>query len=150
MDLVAGIKTAAGRLRGVSDVQRAAKRRPRTLGDTDGDSDEEVDRMEIDQTKDDIPSDDQAAEDGGQSTPQPLEKSEATTTDEEDLAPAEAAPSAAKQLQPVQASGRPPSPKEAAPPRRDLPFIRRDSSKTKQRSEPPAEETAGETDDDEL
>lgn len=126
------------------------------MDDTDGDSDEGFEQMDIDwkrigETTPRGQETDQETDDEGPSTPQPLEEEENTATDDELDQSIEAEQSAGGPEQ-TGTSRRPTPPKETAPPRRELPFTRRDPPKTESRPEPSeaAEETGGETDDDEL
>lgn len=79
--------------------------------------------------------------DDGPSTPQPLEEEDATTTDEDPKPP------------PIERlEGKAPS---VPSPRRELPFIRRGQRGNQAQAQPhreekAAEDTSGETDDDEL
>lgn len=96
----------------------------------------------------------QETEDEERATPQPLEDGEDTTTDEEEEVPATSQRSVPERTK-VKPSEQEAAPKEAAPPRRELPFTRRGppgQTKAEPQPEPIAadEETAGETDDDEL
>jgi hypothetical protein len=112
--------------------------------------------MDVDRKEADVRAQyDQETEDEERATPQPLEDEENnTTTDDEKEAPATSQRSASEQP-PLKSSEREAPPKAAAPPRRDLPFTRRGrpaQTTSEPRSEPLVveEETAGETDDDEL
>lgn len=101
------------------------------MAQTDGDSDEGFEQMDIDETRADDGSrldqdtdqaTDQATDDEGQSSPEPLVME-----------------AGAEIEAPTQQNNT-----RAAPPRRELPFTRREQSRED------AEETAGESDDDEL
>lgn len=147
------IQAATGKPREAAEPHRAVKRHARETDSTDDDTDEGVEQMDVDQK---IVGDgslvDQDTDDGGQSTPQPLEEDENTATDNELDAPTEAATPAAR-LEQTASSTRSSRPDETAPPRRELPFTRRGPSLAKDSRPAPdlaAEETAGETDDDEL
>lgn len=132
---------------------QAAKRRTRDADETDEDSDEGFEPMEVDRHRiSDEDLHDQETDDGDQSTPQPLEEEETTATDNEFDRLMEAAPTP-NRLKHVATSKGASSVKQTAPPRRELPFTRQGPSLTKgSRPEPSeaADETAGETDDDEL
>lgn len=134
-------------------AHRAAKRRTRNRDETDEDSDEGFEPMDVDRQRiTDEPVHDQETDDEGRSTPQPLEEEEITATDNELDEQMEAAPAAAN-LKHVATSNQASPRQQTTPPRRELPFARRAPSLAKDsRPEPgeAAEETAGETDDDEL
>ncbi|KAJ5176456.1 uncharacterized protein N7482_002333 [Penicillium canariense] len=140
-----------------SGTHQSTKRRaPDTLDDQD-DSDDGLERMDIDRNgADEGSGDGQDTDDEGRATPQPLEEGDDhTTTDDESEAPVPSQQSASERGR-ARASERSVRPsKEPAPPRRELPFTRRGpttQAQTERQPEPSAvaEETAGETDDDEL
>lgn len=147
------IQAATSKLHEAAEPHQAVKRRARDVGDTDEDSDEGFEQMDVDQQRTGEDSlRDQDTDDGGQSTPQPLEEDVYSATDNEHDESMEAVPPAAR-LEQAASSKRSSPRKETAPPRRVLPFTRRGPSSTRDsRPEPreDAEETAGETDDDEL
>jgi hypothetical protein len=98
--------------------------------------------MDVDPTKTERgPVDDQET-DEGHSTPEPLDEENNSTTDDNS---SEDEPAQPTRVTPVQ---------EAAPPQRELPFAKRSGGVTKSTTPATAkedpEETAGETDDDEL
>lgn len=122
------------------------------MDDTDGDLDEGFEQVDIDwkrigETTLRDQETDQETDDEGPSTPQPLEEEENTATDDELDQLIEAEQSAAGPEQ-TATSRRSTPPKETASPRRELPPTRRDPPKTEPSEA--AEETGGETDDDEL
>lgn len=147
------MQAATGTSREEIAPQRAAKRRARDGDETDEASEEGFEPMEIDrQGTRAEPIRDQETDDEDQSTPQPLEEEETTATDDELDRSMEAA-SATARLKHVVASNDASLPQQTAPPRRELPFTPRDPSLTKGSRPDPSEaveETAGETDDDEL
>ncbi|CEJ62077.1 hypothetical protein PMG11_10589 [Penicillium brasilianum] len=139
---VAEIQAASGRPSEVSGTHLSTKRRAADTADED-ESDEGFEQMDVDRKGADARAQyDQETEDEERATPQPLEDEEDnTTTDDEEDAPA--------------TSEREAPPKAAAPPRRELPFTRRGrpaqtTSEPRSESLVAEEETAGETDDDEL
>lgn len=143
MALVLVIQAATGKPRGATEPHRAVKRQARETDGTDEDTNEGFEQMDVDQKMvGDGSLADQDTDDGPPSTPQPLEEDESTATGSELEASTEAANST-----------RSSRPDEVAPPRRELPFTRRGPSLAKDSrpaSDLAAEETAGETDDDEL
>lgn len=116
------------------------------LDDSDG-----FEKMEIDEAEGvDVLEKDRETDDGQRSTPQPLEEEDNTTNVDydpsiiekrEDKGPHESASkvSVDRLIQKM-----PPT----APPRRELPFARRTRQAELSKTERDAEETAGETDDD--
>lgn len=147
------IQAARGKTRGAAEPSRVVKRHSRETDGTDEDTDEGFEQMDVDHKMvGDGSLVDQDTDDGERSTPQPLEEDENTATDNELDASTEAATPAAR-LDQAASSTRSSHPDEIAPPRRELPFARRGPSlATDARPAPDlaAEETAGETDDDEL
>jgi hypothetical protein len=114
------------------------------MGDENGDIEEEFEKMEVDEKNDDQDTD---AE--GQYTPQQLKEGN-TTTDDEFWGLETAQASVKSDQTRVEGSS---SKTAAPPPRRELPFTRRGPSAKAEAAPAPsevAEETAGETDDDEL
>ncbi|KAF3396020.1 hypothetical protein F1880_007360 [Penicillium rolfsii] len=162
---MAEIQAASSKPHRASSSQPFTKRRAAdTLADED-ESDDGFEQMDVDRDRAAAgpePAYAQETEDEEErSTPQPLEDEEEgnTTTDDEDEAPVTSQRSVPERTK-VNASQRQAQPKEAAPPppRRELPFTRRGPAAQAQaraqgqQPEPEAagEETAGETDDDEL
>lgn len=154
---VAEVQAASGRPRDAAGAHPSTKRRaPDTVEDED-ESDEGFEQMDVDRKgADDVAAYAQETEDAERATPQPLEDEEGnTTTDDELEAPAPSQRSVPERAQ-AKPSERQAPPKEATPPpRRELPFTRRGpmtQTKPLRQPEPSAagEETAGETDDDEL
>ncbi|KAJ5095178.1 hypothetical protein N7532_007469 [Penicillium argentinense] len=128
----------------IDNVSRSSKR-GHDPSDTDEDSDMGFEPMDVDGGKTVGTSlGDQETDEGGQSTPQPVEDRAGTTTDDDSEPEPEPHSKAVKYT--------PPS-RDTPPPRRELPFTRRGPpARTQQKTVPgPAgDETAGETDDDEL
>lgn len=117
---------------------------------SDGDGDTEFERMDIDQDKGEDSLIDQDTDAEGQSTPQQLEEGNATTDDESGDPETAQAPAESDQTKELEGSS---SRTAAPPPRRELPFTRREPSAKAGAAPAPsevAEETAGESDDDEL
>jgi hypothetical protein len=118
----------------------------------DSESDDGFENMDVDKSRPGgVPEEPEETDDGQASTPQPLEEEEASTTDEEPKPP----PIESSQERSNEPSDRPAAKTPSAPPpRRELPFVRRaqdgKQSQTQPRPTEDAEETAGETDDDEL
>jgi hypothetical protein len=97
----------------------------------------------------------QETEDEERGTPQPLEDEEGnTTTDDEDEAPVTSQRSVPERARVDTSERQAPAKETAPPPRRDLPFTRRGPVAQVQSQHQPesaaGEDTAGETDDDEL
>ncbi|KAL4949943.1 hypothetical protein BDW69DRAFT_66251 [Aspergillus filifer] len=130
---------------------RNPKRAADTLGD-ETDSEEGFGETSIDKSEQPVNgSADEEADDGGRSTPQPLEDDDSTTSDDEGSAPSIGGSQRGKERrQEVQTRTKARSP----PPRRELPFARRTEKKPAPVRIPPTRqdpyETGGETDDDEL
>ena len=106
--------------------------------------------MEIDTSREGKgPEGDNETDDGQQSTPQPSDEEDATTADEESASlQDERRPKLSFNTQRSKVPGGP-------PPRRELPFTRKPQAREKSqikphRTEDDVEDTAGETDDDEL
>ncbi|KAJ5381040.1 uncharacterized protein N7496_003468 [Penicillium cataractarum] len=153
---VAEIQAASGRPGEAPGTHPSAKRRAAETADDEDESDDGFEQMDVDRKEADVKARyDQETEDEERATPQPLEDEEGnTTTDDEDEAPATSQRSVPQRAT-VKPSEREALPKEAAPPRRELPFTRRGpSAQAKPEPQPElsaaGEETAGETDDDEL
>jgi hypothetical protein len=131
---------------------RPSKRPAREMSAQDSESDDGFENMDVDKSRPGgIPEEPEETDDGQASTPQPLEEEEASTTDEEPKPP----PIESSQGRSNEPSDRPAAKTPSAPPpRRELPFVRRaqdgKQSQTQPRPAEDAEETAGETDDDEL
>ena len=127
------------------------KRRTRDLSDSD-DTDDVFEPMDVDRREKVNTSNNQDFGEEEQYTPRSMEEDADAVTDDEDdeqfANPAQST-SAATQAQPLKRSV-----PELPPPRRELPFTRRDPTarKTEVRSEPggAGNETDAETDDDEL
>lgn len=123
------------------------------MSDRDGDTEEDFERMDIDQDQREDPLINQNTDAEGQSTPQQLEEEEeenATTDDESGDPKTAQAPAKSDQIRASEASS---SKTAAPPPRRELPFTRREQPAKAGAAPAPSEvadETAGETDDDEL
>ncbi|KAL2013427.1 hypothetical protein VTN00DRAFT_952 [Thermoascus crustaceus] len=164
---VSDVKTSASGSRyRRAEASRLSKRKATQAHDDDSESDYGFEKMEIDEARDQhLSEQDEATDEGRHSTPQPLENEEETATDEELSPPPRGVVKISKKEgeeagkvpgRPVTA--KPPSP----PPRRELPFKRKTAAKshtkliaTEENQKPAqlaedAEETAGETDDDEL
>ncbi|KAJ5745554.1 hypothetical protein N7520_010736 [Penicillium odoratum] len=128
----------------------ATKRNVPDESDGDGDTEKGFQEMEIDEMKADNVLDGQDTDDEGLFTPQPLEEGNTTTDDEFDspeLAQSTAKSNRTRDLE------RSLSKEATPPPRRELPFSRREPSAKKGPASALSEvagETAGETDDDEL
>ncbi|KAJ5383327.1 hypothetical protein N7517_001238 [Penicillium concentricum] len=127
---------------GIAEKSHSAKRSARKMSDTD-DSDG-FEQMDIDSIKTDRgDSTNQDTDDEERSTPHPLDDEQGNSTTDDDSTQDE--PTQLKRASPA---------RDTAPPQRDLPFAKRTGGPIKRT--PPtqpsedAEETAGETDDDEL
>ncbi|KAJ5183213.1 hypothetical protein N7492_000829 [Penicillium capsulatum] len=145
---VAEIQAIAQQVQDPGDIQDSTKRHAQAMGGIDEDTDEDLERMDVDQTKPDSLSKSGMTDDEGPSTPQPLEEGE-TTTDDEGNSSTGAEESTKESFEHPPGCGNSPAPKEKLPPRRELPFTKRAPSNAT-KSEPTGDETAGETDDDEL
>ncbi|KAJ5512984.1 hypothetical protein N7463_002536 [Penicillium fimorum] len=127
---------------GIAKKSHPAKRSARRMSDTD-DSDE-FEQMDIDPIRtDQDPPTNRDTDDEERSTPRPLDGEQNNSTTDDDSSQDE--PAQLKRVSPA---------RDNAPPQRDLPFAKRTGGSIKrtaptQPSED-AEETAGETDDDEL
>ncbi|KAG2415760.1 hypothetical protein HFD88_006951 [Aspergillus terreus] len=149
-----------GRRRTPASKSRNSKRSARQMDAKESESEEGFEEMEVDQPQNrrDAQEPDET-DDEQRSTPQPLEDNEETATDDESSASAGGqdhenadAESSGKRL-----SARPAMKKSTEPPpRRELPFARRPQAKSDSPAKQPSqqdeagEDTAGETDDDEL
>lgn len=143
--------TDSGRIRTPARKRRSAKRGTLELIGNDLDDSDGFEKMEIDEAEGvDVLEKDRETDDGQRSTPQPLEEEDNTTNVDydpsiiekrEDKGPHESASkvSVDRLIQKM-----PPT----APPRRELPFARRTRQAELSKTERDAEETAGETDDD--
>lgn len=150
MILVAEIQAIAQQSDGPpGDTQYSVKRHAQDMSNTDEDTDEGPEQMDVDQEKAGTPLNGDITDDENRSTPQPLEEGD-ITTDDDDEPSVKATESRKEDPGRQQARERPNAPEEAPPPRRALPFTRRGSPKTVTKSELAGDETAGETDDDEL
>lgn len=148
--LVAEIQAAIKQSEGRGGTQYSTKRHAQDMSNTDEDTDEGLERMDVDQKNADSPVNGEITDDETRSTPQPLEEGEATTDDEDDSSTG-AVESRTENTGHQQALERPNAPRETPPTRRELPFTRRRGSpRTETKPELAGEETAGETDDDEL
>lgn len=153
---MAAIQAAtSGAARTAAGSTHTAKRSAQAIGDAASDPDDGFEKMDIDQRgPEEDSAKDQDTEDEERSTPQPLEEEEHISTDDElERPPAErGGPQVGihRTTYPKRSS----PPKEAAPLRRELPFTKRTKEPTTEmapeRNNDEAEETAGETDDDEL
>ena len=134
---------------------RPSKRPAREMSANESGSEDGFENMDVDKSRpEDAPEEAEETDDEQGSTPQRLEEEDAATTDEDlEPPPVESMQSRSK------APSRHPDTKvpSAPPPRRELPFTRRakGGSQTQSQSQPHqeekgAEDTAGETDDDEL
>lgn len=127
---------------GMSDKLFSAKKSAHKMSDTE-DSDG-FEQMDIDPMKSDhITNNNQATDDEERSTPHPSDgEQDNSTTDDDSL---QDDSTQLKRIPPVT---------ETAPPQRDLPFARKASGPSKRTAtivaNEDAEETAGDTDDDEL
>lgn len=137
--------------------KRKATRDPVEPASTDSEFETmDVDRAQRKQPQPENETEDEDTEDGRE-TPQPLEAEEETETDEEGpgiSTPPETVESAEKdEGEAMDTGGRPKFVKPASPPpRRELPFARARGSAvaSRQPADTRQDETAGETDDDEL
>lgn len=157
---VAEIQAASGKPRDAAGAHPSTKRRAPETAEDEDESDDGFEQMDVDRKDaDDAAAYAQETEDEERSTPQPLEDEEGNTATNDELE----APGPSQRSAPVQTKINPPerpAPRKEAtpPPRRELPFSRRGlttataSSKPEPQPVPSAvdEETAGETDDDEL
>ncbi|KAJ5635441.1 uncharacterized protein N7484_008754 [Penicillium longicatenatum] len=141
----AEIQAATAKVHATRGEPQSTKRNAHDMGDKNGDIEEDFEKMDVDQEK----NDDQDTDAGGQYTPQQLEEGN-TTTDDEFWGLETAQASVKSDRTRVEGSS---SKAAAPPPRRELPFTRRGPSAKAEVAPAPsevAEETAGETDDDEL
>ncbi|KAJ5191191.1 uncharacterized protein N7498_010176 [Penicillium cinerascens] len=133
------IQTATGNPPKAGESRHTSKRHAREMEQADGESDGGFEQMDVDENRTDDgsqigPATDQATDEGTDNERQL--SSQPATDDELDL-PGQATQSEAASQQ-----------ARAAPPRRELPFTRRDQRREEPSEE--AEDTAGESDDDEL
>ncbi|KKK16062.1 hypothetical protein P175DRAFT_0458910 [Aspergillus ochraceoroseus IBT 24754] len=139
------------------NAKKGSKRSAAAINDSDSESEGGFEKMEVDnaaQKAADGDEDETDDDDDGRLTPQPLEDDDNTTSDEEGFgSPVEAPKGDKPGRQEVSSRVEAKSP----PPRRELPFINRkaqkvhkDASLQPPRIERDADETGGETDDDEL
>lgn len=162
-DTVAEIQAATGRPHEAPGSQPSTKRRAAdTLADED-ESDDGFEQMDVDRKAADVEAAyaQETEDEEERGTPQPLEDEEGnTTTDDEEEAPVTSQQSVPERAK-INTSERQAPAKEAAPPppRRELPFTRRGPAAQAQaqaqvqhqpETSVAGEETAGETDDDEL
>ncbi|KAL4894650.1 hypothetical protein BDV59DRAFT_200979 [Aspergillus ambiguus] len=150
---------AFGRRRTPASKSRDSKRSARQMDPNQSDSEDEFERMDVDkpQRGRDLLEPD-GTDDDQQSTPQPLEENEDTATDDESSSPAaeQEQDDRDKESDVKRLSERPKMKQPSnPPPRRELPFSRRPPAKKDSPGKSSAqqnadEETAGETDDDEL
>lgn len=150
---VSEIQTVTDKSDKAAVSHRTAKRRIRAEDDMDDHSDEGFEPMDVDRQRfSDEPVRGQETDDEGPSTPQPLEEEETTATDNEPDEATEPTPTVARPQHAATSQHTSP-PKQTAPPRRELPFNRRGPPlirDSRPEASEAAEETAGETDDDEL
>ncbi|KAI9933371.1 hypothetical protein ASPWEDRAFT_174528 [Aspergillus wentii DTO 134E9] len=151
-----------GRYGRSTDKGQRLKRAARDLGHSGSESEDEFEKMEVDNAGyQDSREEDQNTDGGQRSTPQPLEEEDNTATDEEFSPPSPPVKKGKRgdvQGQGHKISSCRPVMKEPAPPppRRQLPFARKNQEKqnqiqiNSQLAGKCAEGTAGETDDDEL
>ncbi|KAJ5134091.1 hypothetical protein N7448_000888 [Penicillium atrosanguineum] len=128
---VSEIQAAAGDPRHATETHRAGKRPAHDMEQTDGESDEGFELMDIDETR---------VDDGSQLDQDTDQATDENTDHEIQSSPQ---PPVMKPVVQVEASTQQNSAR-TAPPKRELPFVRREQSRED------AEETAGESDDDEL
>ncbi|KAJ5907993.1 hypothetical protein N7495_000675 [Penicillium taxi] len=154
---VAEIQAATGSVHETSHEIHALKRRAQDIADTDGDTDDGFEQMDVDKKKPDIATNDEETDDGGQFTPEHSENEEDEDEDEEE----EEEEEDKKEDNEINNNndgkstevGQRPSPKDHSPPppRRELPFTRRGQlGKVKSPVAKVMDETDGESDDDEL
>ncbi|KAL1967238.1 hypothetical protein VTN77DRAFT_3284 [Rasamsonia byssochlamydoides] len=157
----------SGRGHRPTETSRSTKRRAADNMSEASDIDDEFERMDIVQKDQDHDNEDEVPDLEGRETPQPLEEETGTETQDEDedmvsTSAPETDEKDEKRDQRIDKSGLPNlAPPASPPPRRDLPFARkaaandRTKSSAPQRNQPAefaetADETGGETDDDEL
>ncbi|KAJ6085956.1 hypothetical protein N7486_010237 [Penicillium sp. IBT 16267x] len=144
------IQAATASVHATGGEQQPTKRNAHDMSDGDGDTEEGLERMDIDQAKSENSLTDQDTDAEGQYTPQQLEEGNATTDDESEGLEIAQAPANSDQTRESEVSS---SKTAASPPCRELPFTRREPSAKAGAVPAPsevAEEIAGETDDDEL
>lgn len=155
----------SGRGHRPTDTSRSNKRKVADNIQETSDTDDEFERMDVDRAKDqDDYGEDEVTDLEGRETPQPLEE-ETETEDQDDMvstSPPRIDRKDEKRGQAMDKSDRPNlAPPPSPPPRRDLPFARKAAANDQAKSSVPrrdqpaefaeqADETAGETDDDEL
>lgn len=142
MTPVSEIQATTGNFHQAGESHHAEKRSAREMDQIDGESDEGFEQMDVDENRfgDGSQTDqdtDQATNEDTDNEVHAVAGMNPATDDELDDSPAQA-------TQPEAAS----EDRRAAPPRRELPFTRRDQPRAESRED--AEETAGESDDDEL
>ncbi|KAL2216832.1 hypothetical protein M432DRAFT_551491 [Thermoascus aurantiacus ATCC 26904] len=164
---VSDVKTStSGSRRRRAEASRLSKRKAIQEYSEDSESDYGFEKMDVDEARDQYIPEDEATDDGRHSTPQPLENEEETATDEElsPPPPREVAKIREKEGKETgELPGRLVMTEPSSPPRRrELPFNKRTTAKNHTKLVPTeedqrpahlsqdAEETAGETDDDEL
>ena len=158
------MQAATTKLHIAGEDQQSTKRRANDMSDTD----DGFEQMDIDQDKskrfsedeEDEEEDEEDTDNGGRSTPQPLEEEENATIDDENdddnnvkSHPLIETEHSSAMLGRTEISKHSSAKEAAPPPRRELPFTRRGPTTTPESISGPreiAEETAGETDDDEL
>ncbi|KAJ6107921.1 hypothetical protein N7523_009244 [Penicillium sp. IBT 18751x] len=128
---VSEIQAAAGNLANATEIHHAEKRPALEIEQMDEESDQGFETMEVDETRVDAGS--QLEEDTDQATEEDSDHEERSSLQ----------PHVMKPMAPIEALTQQNSAR-VAPPLRELPFARREQPKED------AEETAGETDDDEL
>ncbi|KAJ6002896.1 hypothetical protein N7451_005443 [Penicillium sp. IBT 35674x] len=147
-ETVAEIQAANENVHATGGEQQSTKRNAHDMSEGDGDTGFES--MDIDQDKGEDSLIEQDTDAEGQSTPQQLEEGNATTDDEFGDPETAQAPAESDQNMELEVLS---SKTAASPPRRELPFTRREPSAKAGAAPAPsevAEETTGETDDDEL
>lgn len=126
---------------------RPSKRGAREMAANDSESEDDFEDMDVDKRDEGIEGGDNGMDDDDRETPQPLEEEDGTTTDDEDLPPPRTVENAGSKTADRPSAKKPDSP----PPRRELPFTRKNQPQPQpQLTAEGAEDTAGETDDDEL
>jgi hypothetical protein len=134
--LVSEIKASTGEIHQRSGSQYTAKRSAHEMAQSDGDSDDGFEQMDIDETR---------ADDGSR-LDQDTDQATDQATDDEGLSSSE--PLVTKPGTEIESPTQQHNNTRAAPPRRELPFTRRQQSREQSRED--ADEIAGESDDDEL
>jgi hypothetical protein len=144
MTPVSEIQATTGNFHQAGESHHAEKRSAREMDQIDGESDEDFEQMDVDENRVDDGS--QIDQDTDQATNEDTDNEVHSSPQLPGMNPAtdDELDSPAQATQPEAAS----EDRGAAPPRRELPFTRRDQPRAESRED--AEETAGESDDDEL